>query len=85
MSPADTSLGAKGQTRAWFWDLMHRMGPATTKTPNTGMRIWKIFACDIFWQELLHQEYAYSTGIGFVQDTRLLLRARLRIVRVLFT
>jgi hypothetical protein len=25
VSPADTSLGAKGQTRAWFWDLMHRM------------------------------------------------------------
>jgi hypothetical protein len=25
ISPADTSLGAKGQTRAWFWDLVHGM------------------------------------------------------------
>lgn len=58
------------------------MGLATTKTPNTGMRIWKNFAGDILAGTASSGE-CIQFYIGFVQNTMILPRARLRIVRVL--
>jgi hypothetical protein len=59
------------------------MGPAMTKTPNTGMRIWeKKLAGDILVGTASSGE-CIQYYIGFAQDTMILPRARLRVVRVL--
>jgi len=58
------------------------MGPATTKTPNTGLRIWKKIAGDILAGTASSGEYI-QYYIGFVQNTMILPRARLHIVRIL--
>jgi hypothetical protein len=89
VSRAAKGQGLRAKPGAWFlgsyvWDLyaQNGMGPATTKTPNTGMRIWKKIAGDILGGTASSRE-CIQYYIGFAQNTMILPRARLRIARVL--